>query len=416
MALFSSSAKTQIVHGRLFTSFYSWEREVFGADPEKYVQTYNGAILHIREIGHKDLAFHTYIRFGNTLAGDDLNLKHKLYNAYFEWKNLNNRVDISLGRQYIWAGVGNGTMDGGKAEVNLSKWGKIGAYVGTIAPLRESWKIDSWSSSHMIGAYYKSRYYDTDMQISWVRKNREPSEFTIPSGTSLQTIKASSLTAQLAGLDLSRKFAENLTLYLRTEGTFPGTIREFDLDRFELTADYSPDSRLTLTGQYFYRNPRQNLNSIFSYFSQSNNQEFWLNAYYRLTGSYSLYGGWAYVSYDDDESQRLNLGFSSSLFSVGAYKYLGYSGDMDNIFFSAQYPFKKNLWIKGSIAVGRYRLYDDNADYNNLVTSSAGVTFQFRNSMTFDIEGQGIRNSLSKSDFRLFGRFNYWFFTNTLGK
>ena len=84
--------------------------------------------------------------------------------------------------------------------------------------------------------------------------------------------------------------------------------------------------------------------------------------------------------------------------------------------FSLIYPFFKNFWTKGSVALGRYKIYDDTADYNNLVTSSLGVTWQPRRAITVDIEGQGLKNELTKTDFRLFARFNYWFFSRKFSK
>jgi len=416
LLLFSGTpAQGQVVHGRLFSSFYSWEREVFGAEPARYVQLYNGALIHVKQIGGKNIAFHTYVRFGNTAAGDGLELKHKLYNSYVEWNQIFSRTNISLGRQFIWAGVGNGTLDGIRGEVDFNKWGKIGGYAGTLAPLKESWKVDSWAASHMTGAYYKARYFDTDLQISWVRKNRRPVEYTLPGQYTGKKIRTSSLMAHLAGIDVSRKFKDVLTMYVRAEATLKRDTERIlnnraGIDRFEVSADYAPGSEVTITCQYFYRNPRQNLNSIFSVFSQSHNQEFWINVYYRLFSSCSLYGGAAMVDYSGDNTKRLNLGFSSPYVSAGAHKYLGYAGNLDNLFLSGQYPVMKNLWAKGSVSLGRYKLFDDAVDYNNVVTSSAGITYQPRQSMTLDIEGQGLRNALSSKDFRLFCRFNYWFF------
>lgn len=402
------SLNAQSINGRVFSSFYSWEREVFGMESTRYIQMYNGLILHINQIGNKNISFHNYIRFGNVLQGDDLEIKHKLYNAYFEWNRIFNRANISFGRQFIWAGVGNGTLDGGKGEIDFKKWGKLGGYAGTLVPLRESWKVDSWASSHMVGAYYKAQFFNTYMQVSWVRKNRRPVEYVIPGQYTGQKVKTSSLIAHLAGIDLSRKFADKLTIYARTEATIQK--KKINPDRFEFSADYMPISKITITCQYFYRNPRQNLNSIFSVFSQTHNQEVWLNIYYYLKSSYSLFGGMALVKYGDENTKRLNVGFSSPYLGLGAHKYFGYAGNLDNVYFSGQYPVRINLWAKGSISVGRYKLYEDAVDYNNMVTSSAGFTYQPRPSMTFDIEGQGLRNKLSKTDYRVFCRFNYWFF------
>ncbi|MFC1563451.1 hypothetical protein ACFL6G_00885 [candidate division KSB1 bacterium] len=409
------SVSGQTVNGRLYSSFYSWERQVFGTDPEKYIQLYNGAIVHVREVaGNKNIAFHTYLRFGNVLSGDDLELRNKLYNSYFEWTKIKNRVDISLGRQYIWAGVGNGTLDGGKIDVSMNRWGKMGFYFGTLAPLRESWKIDSWATSHMIGAYYKTRLYDTDMQISWVRKDRKPVSYGSTGIYSGRIINASSLMAHLAGIDLSRTFNDKFTLFMRTEATVKGNKESFikndlEIDRFELSGDYKLNSSFMVSGQYFYRNPRQNLNSIFSIFTQSHNQEFWMNLYYYWK-SCSVFGGLAIVDYDGDDSQRYNFGFSSKYMSAGMNKYLGYSGDFDNYYFGGQLPVKNYLWLKSNVSLGRYKLYDDAADYNNLVTSSLGVTYKPRQSMSLDIEVQNLKNELTDNDFRIFGRFSYWFF------
>ncbi|MFC1555857.1 hypothetical protein ACFL67_02120 [candidate division KSB1 bacterium] len=414
-ALWCSVVSAQSFSGRLFSSVYTWEREIFGVSQQKNIQAYNGAVLHVNGISGRDISFHTYARLSNTFGDADFEAKNKLYNAYFEWKNIADKFDLSVGRHFIWAGVGNGTIDGAKVEYNLKKWGKAGIYAGSLTPLRESWKVDSWAESHMIGAFYKARLYDTDMQVSWVKKDRDPVEYAMPGRYSERIISTSGLRANLAGIDVAKSITDKVRLYLKTEASLydngdsflPKTI---ELDRFEVSSDYTPMQKLTVSAQYFYRNPHQNLNSIFSVFSQSSNQEFWVNVYYRPLLNYTVYGGWALVKMENDETNRFNIGFSSLYFSVGGQKFSGYSGEYDNMYLSSQYPVFENIWLKGSISAGRYKLYDTAADYNNLVTSSAGLTYKPRPSITFDIEGQGVRNEINKTDYRLFGRFNYWFF------
>ena len=65
---------------------------------------------------------------------------------------------------------------------------------------------------------------------------------------------------------------------------------------------------------------------------------------------------------------------------------------------------------RAAVTVGRYKLFDDTADYNNMVTSSLGVSYNPKQSISIDLEGQGLRNKLSDTDIRFFGRINYWFF------
>jgi len=412
-----SESSAQSFSGRFYSAFYTWEREVFGEDPTKHFQSYNGAIFHVRQLGSKNLSFHTYFRFSNDLASEGFSLQNKLYNAYFELNQIfNNRINVSLGRQFIWAGVGNGTIDGGKIELNLFRYGKLGTYIGTLAPLRESWKVDSWAESHMIGVYYKNRLYDTDVQLSWVRKNRKAISYSVPGQFTERKISVPSLRGQLAGLDMSRQFTEKVTLFLRAEGTIEENkknlldIDKITVDRFDFIADIRPHKKLMFTGQYLYRKPRANLNSIFSVFSQTDNREFMLNVYYYPSTVFTLFGGIATVRYDFDDTKRYNLGFLSKYFTINMNKFSGYSGDLDGITGSIQHPIKNNLWTRAAVTVGRYKLYDDTADYNNMVTSSIGVSYNPRQSISIDLEGQGLRNKLSDTDIRFFGRINYWFF------
>ena len=225
------------------------------------------------------------------------------------------------------------------------------------------------------------------------------------------------LRGQLAGLDVSRSFSEKITFFIRAEGTILNQDADrfdsdrFTFDRFEASADVKPNKKVTITGQYFYRKPRQKLNSIFSIFSNSDSRELWFNVFEYPVSSLSVFGGWAAVDYEYDDANRYNAGFIWKYITVSASKYTGYSGDLDNVTGSAQFPVRKNLWVRGSLSMGRYKLFDDSTDYNNMVTSSVGIAFSPLKTIGFDLEGQGIRNKLSSNDFRLFGRINYWFFT-----
>ncbi len=141
-ALWTPIVQAQRLSGRLLTSFYTWERFDTVGVSKNYLRAYQGAQL---QFVHKDFSLHTYVQgttnFGNTFSTDP---SVRFYSLYARLKNIGNVGEIQVGRVPVYAGVGNGTIDGFLGKLRL--WNgkmRIAGYGGGNVPERQKAKLHS---------------------------------------------------------------------------------------------------------------------------------------------------------------------------------------------------------------------------------------------------------------------------------
>ena len=109
----STGFYAQTINARFTTSVYSWQQKEIDSNSANHVRAYQLAQVTIGNIGLPGLSFHTYLNLSNDFgeeAVDDPRVW--IYNCYFNYKNTAKAIDLSLGRQRVYAGVGYGTIDG----------------------------------------------------------------------------------------------------------------------------------------------------------------------------------------------------------------------------------------------------------------------------------------------------------------
>ena len=103
----------QTISGRLSTSVYSWQQRNIEDESAQHMRAYQLAQFSVANLGLQGLSFHTYLNVSHDLGEEAVNDPRMwLYNCYLNYKTLNNALDIGIGRQRIYAGVGYGTIDG----------------------------------------------------------------------------------------------------------------------------------------------------------------------------------------------------------------------------------------------------------------------------------------------------------------
>ncbi|MBD3161165.1 MAG: hypothetical protein GF346_03190 [Candidatus Eisenbacteria bacterium] len=81
----------------------------------------------------------------------------RLYRAYFRFRNLPTlwdavRAEARLGRQWVTAGVGSGTIDGGLLRIARPGWGALTLFGGSLGiETRSQWRLDHMAWSRRLG-------------------------------------------------------------------------------------------------------------------------------------------------------------------------------------------------------------------------------------------------------------------------
>jgi hypothetical protein len=374
---------------------YSWGSELPDEGNLTHYRFFQGGRFQIKGTKNRNVSFNLSYRavksFGDYTGNEYGN---RLYNAYL--RITSKVVDLNLGRQYVFAGVGYGTMDGAKATFHLGDYADLVSYAGTVSSAHEGFEFQEWDRSHMFGVHLKTdRLWDSDLGLSFINKERTPNN-------SYSDSRNRSQESHLFGLDFRKDFTPRWMTSTRLEMDVADGEHRFD--RAEVYTRVRPGQKWFLSGEYYYRKPRIRRNSIFRVFRQYDNQEVWMKATVQVNNTWSLYGGVSGIFYHDESATRLNAGFTGGLVTVNLFKTLGYAGSIDGGTGGFQIPLHPRVTALGGIYLSRYKLYEDADDYDNMASSYWGLSWMPTDDWTVDAEAQALHNKVFSRDMRFFFR------------
>lgn len=413
------AAPAQLVNGRFTTSFYTFERFDTVGSSKTYVRAFQAVQL---SAAQGDLSLHTYLLGavnGTGAFGD--NGRVRFYNLYLRWANIGKMGEFSLGRQAVYAGAGNGTIDGLSARVKLldnqiTIHGYGGSVVnGDFTGIRENWHdnlsfggqiITTALPDARIGLSYMNRREQQDPY--WTIRNRDTTFTPVP-----YYLAPLPENEELGSVDVSYAVGELVTVYGRYDYDFnyKNTARGQGAVRVHATP------ALALTGEYIYRKPHVSFNSIFSAFTLNAVSEIEGGVEYALKPTFGQLGGLpvflfakiGYVSYTDEKSMRWTLGWSTTYGSMSYSHGSGYAGDIHSFNVQGSLPLCDRMLIPTvGLSMARYRLSAD-VPSEDALAILAGATVRPLKQFSFDVQGQWMKNKLYDRDMRLQVKLNYWF-------
>jgi hypothetical protein len=401
----------QMITGRLTTSMYGWQGRDSALAKATYVRAYENVQLNFTQ---QQYSFNTNFQvsndFGSTINTDP---ELKLSSLVVRVRNIADLADVAAGRQYVYAGVGNGMIDGGLVKVlfwerriGLTLYGGYNVIHSRNINLAYNLNDNSLSGAQLTVAPVEN----ATIGLSVMNKILKPAPYKATRVDSLFNpyviiIKRTPAEEQLASLDARYEMTKELSIYGRADYDM-----NFErLSRIQLFSRYAVLPTLGITAEYMMREPRLAYNSIFSVFNYSSTDEIEAGIEYEAMSRLHTYARYAYVKYSDDNSQRLTVGGSYEFLTVSYNQNFGYAGDLSGISVQAVYPVWEQTVIP-SVGIGyaSYKL-EKNAPQQSVMNLSLGTTYRPAASLSSDLQLQWINNPLYKNDVRMFLKVNYWF-------
>jgi len=407
---FSSAAFGQSFNFRMTTSVYNWERFDTDSTTSKHLRVYQLGSLNVsRLFGQKNLSFHTYLGYSSDLgqkAGNDP--QNLLYSAYLDWRNLPGRGQLRFGRQRIFAGVGFGTLDGVLAKFTLMRRVRILGYAGLLAPALNEARLEKWDDSHMIGGQLQiTPVRQLNMSLSYVRRNRLPLRYKLPGRFTEERLTFQSLQNELLGFDVAYSGFGNAALFGRLD--YDLGLRR--IRRLDFRGSYHVGVRWQFGVSLIHRTPYQNLNSIFSVFTQYGYDEYALNFRYKFNDSFSFVGHGGTRVYNGDNGLFFGGGLYWKNQYVGYYHRSGYEGLGDNFIVQTNVLLKRNVTFLLGANVFSYVMDPNFTSERELaVAGNLGVIYRPTSWVNINLQLQSLHNERYRSDVRFFLRATYWYF------
>jgi len=413
-----SGSFAQRLQARFVTSAYAWERQDTIGQSSQHMYGYETMQL---SISGEQLSLHTYLQGFNDFAGplsNDPTLR--LYNLYFKWANIGNMADVSLGRQAVFAGVGNGTIDGGLASAKfLDSRVKLTGYYGALPAERyEAKLIDKIDKNYMAGGQLSASPVDfAQFSVSYVQKDIKPETYLGIRRDSLFNpyaveITPSATAEEYVSGDMSIEYKDLVSGYLRYD---------YDLlldknSRFQFftrvkafqSLNVKVLEPLSLTLEYLQREPRLLFNSIFSVFAFNTLKEYDVGAEYGIGSDWQVFAKYGAVSYNDGDSHQMTLGVNGDHVSVSITRDDGNGGELSAASLSLGYPFFENkLTPTVMLSFAHYKLSEYSNNLDDALSLSFGAVYRPVRVLSVDAQVQWIQNKIYNNDTRFFVRVSY---------
>jgi len=407
----TATASAQLASGRFTTSFYGWQGRSADLDKQNYLRGFENVQLDLSE---QHFSFNTnfqYSKYFGTTIGTDPELQ--LSSLTLKARSIADVADVSLGRQFVFAGVGNGLIDGAVAkamlfnrEVGVTAYGGYNVIESRTIDLKRAFPDNSLYGGQLTVEPIENGV----VGLSYMKRTRKPEPFTAVRADSLFNpevivIAYSPTEEEYASVDARYGFLNRVNIYGRSDYDF-----DFQrISRAQIEASVGVIPSLTATADYLYRQPRLAYNSIFSVFNTNSTQEVEAGLDYQVMPLFHAFARFATVQYTDDNSQRVTVGGSYDIINVSYTQNFGYAGDLNGVSVQAVYPMMDRKFVPNiGFGFASYQM-SDNAPKNSVVNSSIGATYRPMPSLSTDAQVQWMRNPLYSNDVRVFVKVNYWF-------
>ncbi len=410
LLLLSVSASAQMTTGRLTTSFYGFEGRDTALAKVLYLRAYENVYLNSAT---EDFTFNMNALvsndFGSSLETDP---ELRVNSFLLKVKNIGGAADLTAGRQFVFAGVGSGLIDGVSGNVRLlDNTLQVTGYGGSnVIHSREIRKSYIGTNGLFGGQLTYSPVEEGSIGLSYMNKRWQRKPYTSTRMDSLFrpyeiVINSRPNEEELASLDLEYGHEEQYMLQAKTDFDFHSE----EISRLQTFARIGVMKELSVTGEYIYRQPRVAYNSIFSVFNMNSTKEVEGGLEFRPMAKTFLYARFANVAYVDENSQRLVVGGTYDFFSAVYTQNFGYAGELNGISLQAVYPMMDRT-LTPMCAVGFASYKHDKADpATDVLNATIGAVYRPMKTLSTDIQMQWMSNPQYKSDMRLFVKINYWF-------
>ena len=425
-------AEAVSVSGRFTTAAYTFEREVPDSLSAGQFRVYQTGALTLRGLGAPRLSFQTSLRTSLDLlhrAGNDPSTR--LQYAHFRWAG--ERLTLTAGRQFVAAGVGVGTLDGGRASLRLRDYATVDVYAGALAPLGRSKVFAGWDDGHMMGLHVvSSKALRTTVGVSFYRRTRRVAPYLSAAGAgypdslwvdrALQNgtfeVRPNALEQQMLGLDLRHSVAA-WSLYGRLDLSAAARLR---VRRGETSLRYS-DDRVTFSGEYLYRTPWTPANSIFSIFTQRANHEASGRGDVRFNHLFSLFGEFTNLFFDGQRGYRASAGAGVLNGYVTYSLRRGHGGVSDGVGGDIRQRLTGPVWMSAGVHYASFRYEEGIGPRSTAFSSTLGLHIRPVKYLSVSLEGQDLAQNLKtptrlnpfpgfRHDVRFFFRASAWFFSS----
>ncbi len=356
----------------LRSQLYLWENDAGNRQNDFY----QNVGLWVKPFSGKQLYFKSFFRLAR--RGEPQQWEEKVYNAYLDWKSDSRKWQLRLGRQFLFHGVVQGSMDGLQVKMQpLQQW-QVLAVVGSAVPVDRSLQLLNFSDNMVSGLFSDYRFSRTlRANVSFFQKARN-----------------GKTTWRQAGVTLAG-FLRDFSLYYDVQA-------EFDLlnstyQELRLLSEYYLQ-KWTLRLEVSQQRPRIYEDFLYNMFEIEGFSQVRTGVGYQL-GAYRLNLDYILTLFEGAKTNRLIAGVAADWGSLNVLlqddhggKNVGVFGQLNKTFFN-----KMDLYFRSSYyAYERFRT----ALNEDATALTAGVNYRFFPQLQLGVQVQQMKNRYYNNDLR----------------
>lgn len=284
--LVSPTVRAAEIHGRSSTQLLWYNNEFFDGRQFEAAEYLRVGITGIDKADK--LSFHGYGRLSQDFSSGEA-LNGRLYYLYGDYRDLYDKVDFRLGRQFVNLAAGSAIIDG--LQVDLKNIGPLGftllggrdVVFGLNGETGNAWNADLGVAAYLAG------FRNSDAEISWLRQWDH---------------------GDMARDILGASFRQSLFNSVRVYGNARFDLVSETFNEVQAGLKYYPLSNLILTAEYYQSYPIFDTTSIYSVFAVNRYREGLFRADYAISELVSVNGGYSRQWYGD--------GAVANVYQVGA--------------------------------------------------------------------------------------------------
>ncbi|GAB4440189.1 MAG: hypothetical protein OHK0040_11670 [bacterium] len=324
LLFFTSYAKAAEINLKSSTQ-YLWYEDILTQDTEKDITEY--LKLNVTKLDKEGkMNIYGYGRVSKQISsGEDI--EGKLYYLYLDYKGLfNDRMDLKLGRQFVYISAASGIIDGANVEVKKLGLAGITLFGGRNVQFGSKNEVGGRNDYLWGSAVYLDLPKNSRVELSYAVKYDDHD-----------------IARETVGFDFSTTPIKNLNIYGNTKYD---VISEATSELL-LGVKITPLDKLTLKGEYYESYPTFDTTSIYSVFAVDKYKEKLIKAEYKVNNNYVVSAGYAREDFDEGENANL---YEVGLFAkpiknltlnINYEKRNGYAGEISGIRLNGEYKIAK---------------------------------------------------------------------------
>lgn len=392
--LSAASAGAAEVHGRSSTQAI-WFNDIFTNQKETDIAEYlQLGITNIDKAGKFSI-------YGYGRGTQDLNngqgLKGRLYYLYGDYRDLFNKVDIRVGRQFVNSAAGDAIIDGGKIDlknvgpVAFTVLGGRNVIFGLNGELSNGGDAVFGVAGDLVG------FKGTDLEMGYFAKWTENTD-----GPVRETLGAS----------FKQYLFNNLKLYSNARYDLYGEV----FSEVLAGVKYFPVANLVLTGEWFQSYPTFDADSIFAVFAVSRYQEGVFRADYNISDKIGLNLGYSRQDYGLDGTANVYEAglrlrpIETLLLNLSYDRRQGFNGALDGGIADVTFDATKELQLAAGLQIDAYARQDIVTTGKEFARKYWGaVKYKLAKNMSASIRVEDDVNHRFENDWQGRAVFNYDF-------